>query len=342
MSMILIKIKNKVMEKKQFTIGIDVSKLTLDVHCSEVNCHIQILNNAEGFKQLLKWTKDKQINLAESLVVLEYTGGYEYRFLQFCESKNIIYVRLPGLAIKRSMGITRGKNDKVDAARIAQFGEEKHRAITPSKPLNISIMKLKELLGFRKKMVRENATLKGAIKERKHMYGLSNSDLIIKIMSKSIVTNEKDILIIEEAINEIIITNEAFMFNYNLITSIVGIGKVNAWMTIAYTENFTAFKDARCYGVYVGVIPFDHSSGTSIKGKKRISQIANKELKQELNQAAKSAIQWNGEMKEYANKKIETKHYRIVLNNVKFKLILRMFAVVKKGEKYVDNYKNVA
>ena len=109
-------------------------------------------------------------------------------------------------------------------------------------------------------------------------------------------------------------------------------------MTIAYTENFTSFTNPRSYAVYVGVIPFDHSSGTSIKGKKRVSPIANKELKQELNQAAKSAIQWDKEMQQYANRKLMTKHYAIVLNNIKFKLILRMFAVVKRGENYVDNY----
>ncbi len=109
-------------------------------------------------------------------------------------------------------------------------------------------------------------------------------------------------------------------------------------MTIAFTENFTSFTNPRSYAVYVGVIPFDHSSGTSIRGKKRVSPIANKELKQELNQAAKSAIQWDKEMKDYANKKLLSKHYGIVLNNVKFKLIFIMFAVIKRGEKYVDNY----
>lgn len=94
--------------------------------------------------------------------------------------------------------------------------------------------------------------------------------------------------------------------------------------------------------MYAGVVPFEYTSGTSIKGKKRVSQIANKELKQELNQAAKSAIQWDEEMKQYAHRLIDKKHYRIILNNVKFKLILRMFAVVKKGELYVDRYKLTA
>ena len=113
-------------------------------------------------------------------------------------------------------------------------------------------------------------------------------------------------------------------------------------MTIAYTENFISFSNPRSYAVYVGVVSFDYSSGTSIRGRKKISHIANKELKQELNQAAKSAMLCDKEMRAYGENKMKTKSYKIVLNNIKFKLILRMFAVVKKGEMYVENYRQAA
>ncbi|CAM4414958.1 Transposase IS116/IS110/IS902 family protein [Pedobacter westerhofensis] len=113
-------------------------------------------------------------------------------------------------------------------------------------------------------------------------------------------------------------------------------------MTLAYTENFTSFQDARKYAVYVGVIPFDNSSGTSIKGRKQVSHMANKELKQELNQAARVAILHDAEMKEYAARKLKDKHFGVVVNNVKFKLILRMFSLVKRGEMYVENYQRAA
>lgn len=106
----------------------------------------------------------------------------------------------------------------------------------------------------------------------------------------------------------------------------------NTGVWLAYTENFTSFSNPRSYAVYVGVVPFDHTSGKSIHGRKRVSHIVNKELKQELNQAARSAIVWDKEMNSYAENKLKTKCYKIVLNNVKFKLILRIFAVVKKRE----------
>jgi transposase len=121
-----------------------------------------------------------------------------------------------------------------------------------------------------------------------------------------------------------------------------GIGPVNAWMTIAHTENFSSFPDGRHYAVYVGVIPFEHSSGTSIKGRKRTSHLAHKELKQELNMAARTAIVHDPELMAYAERKMKNKEYGLVLNNVKFKLILRMFSLVKRKEMYVDHYKKAA
>lgn len=141
---------------------------------------------------------------------------------------------------------------------------------------------------------------------------------------------------------KIIAQDERMKLNYTLIASIKGIGKVNGLMTIAHTKNFTSFSNPRRYAVYVGVVPFDHSSATSMRGIKRVSHIAIKELKQELSQAARSAIVWDKEMNAYAENKLKVKCYKIVLNNVKFKLILRMFAVVKKGEMYVENYRNAA
>lgn len=330
------------MEKAKFTIGVDVSRNTLDVYCLEIKQHLHIPNNASGFTLFCSFCKTHGIDLQQSFVVLEYTGGYEYRWLQFLQAKNIAYVRIPGLAIKRSLGIVRGKNDRVDAARIAQYGDEKYKTIFPEKPLNPCILRLKELLSFRKKLVRENAGYKAAIQERKHMFAAGKGDFIIKTLGKKLLANQKEIKATEERLVQVVEADELLRKTYMLLTSIKGIGPVNALMTIAFTENFTSFTNARSYAVYVGVVPFDHRSGTSLKGRKSVSPLAQKELKQELNQAAKSALQFDGQLKTYATRKLQNKPYGLVLNNVKFKLILRMFAVVKRGEKYVANYQAAA
>jgi transposase len=330
------------MKKWEFTLGVDVSKLTLDIHCSELNIHIKIINGSEGFKQLVKWCRESSIDFKKSFLAMEHTGGYEYKLMQFCEAKKIQYCRVPGLAVKNSLGIIRGKNDKADARRIAQYASEKHNSLTPASPINSTILGLRQFLSFRKRLVRESAGYKATLKERKQMYSVKSNDLLVRMMNKRIKENDMLIKKLEEQMKALTQTDQKILINYNILTSIKGIGAVNALMTIVYTENFTCFKNARRYAVYVGVVPFDHSSGTSIKGRKKISNLANKELKQELNQAAKAAIEWDKELKMYAEHKLKEKPYKVVLNNVKFKLILRMFSLVKRGEFYVDNYRKVA
>ena len=273
---------------------------------------------------------------------MEHTGGYEYRFIQFCEALSIAYCRIPGLEIKQSMGMTRGKSDQADAFRIGRYGEEKSKRLEPAKPLDKNILVLKQLLAFRKRLVREKAGFQSTIKERRHMYPANKTDTVIRIARAKIKENKKYIGQVEQEIMTVIRGHEELMQTYRIITSIKGIGNVNAWMTIAYTGNFTSFTDGRKYAVYAGVVPFEHTSGTSVKDRKRVSHLANKELKQELNQAAKTAITHDPELRAYAERKLKDKCYPLVLNNVKFKLILRMFALIKRGEMFVQNYHKAA
>ncbi len=115
--------------------------------------------------------------------------------------------------------------------------------------------------------------------------------------------------------------------------SIKGIGSVNAISAIVHTNNFKGFETARQYACYLGIAPFGRTSGTSIKGKPKVSHIGAKLLKADLSQAAKSAVVWDREMKIYYERKIkEGKAYGVVLNAVKFKLVCRMFAVVRRGD----------
>lgn len=330
------------MQKWESIIGIDVSKLTPDIYFSGNKAHLKIKNEASGFKELLKWCKHQKINLEKAIFAMEHTGGYEYKIIQFLTSKQVAFIRLPGLTIKRSLGIVRGKNDKVDAQRIALYVEEKQKSLEPSKPLDPIMMALKKLLSIRKRLVRENAGYKSTVKELKHI-GADAVDLfLIAIEVQKIKENERYIEAIETKIKDLITADDELCQSFKLLTSIKGIGSINAWMTIAYTDNFKAFPNARTYAVYVGVVPFDHSSGTSLNGRRKVSVLANKELKQELNQAALSAMTCDEEIRRYATKKKETKHIKIVLNNVKFKLITRMFSIIRKQKPYVDKYKKAA
>src|ERR1044071_5205608 len=111
------------MKKKNFIIGVDVSKLTLDVHCyGKTECML-VENNLKGYRNFLRWMK-KQISkdLDNVMMVMEYTGVYTYGLEKFLHEQKIDYVKRPALDIKRSAGIKRGKTDKADAMMISRYG----------------------------------------------------------------------------------------------------------------------------------------------------------------------------------------------------------------------------
>src|SRR5215207_251373 len=131
--------KKECMQNKENFIGVDVSKLTLDVWVNGSHHHLRIENSAEGFKKLIAWLKSLQIALDHCWFVLEYTGGYEYRLVQFLQAKQITFTRVPGLQIKKSLGMQRGKNDKIDSRRIAEYGYEKRAKLKQHKSCNAAI-----------------------------------------------------------------------------------------------------------------------------------------------------------------------------------------------------------
>ena len=120
------------MKKWKFTLGVDVSKNTLDISCSELNEHIKIINGSDGFIQFLKWCRKLKIDLKK----VSWYAIYRWLRIQvlavFCETHTIVYAIIPGLTIKNSIGKTRGKNDKVDFFRVAQYEEEKYKSLQPS------------------------------------------------------------------------------------------------------------------------------------------------------------------------------------------------------------------
>ncbi len=331
------------MQKKEFFIGVDVSKLTLDVSVDGKRNHIRVANSSEGFKQLMAWLKSLSISLSDCWFVMEYTGGYEYRLVQFCQSKHISFTRVPGLQIKKSLGMQRGKNDKIDSKRIAEYGYEKREKLKENKVCNAAIARLKQLLTQRRGFVKDKKANEHRMNELLAMMDFKANDPMMKRYKKLVDVALDLIDKTETEIKKIISNDEAMSRNFELITSIPGIGNVNGWMTIAYTENFECFPDGRTYGAYIGVVAYEHSSGTSIKGKSRVSKMANQQLKADLSMAAKTSVQHDPEMKAYYDRRATMgKHHMGIMNEVKFKLVLRMFAVVNKGEVYVKNLKLAA
>lgn len=326
------------MKKVQHIIGADLAKKSIDLSCHLLKSHIQIENTQQGYKQLIEWLNKQKINLSTVMIVMEHTGLYSFGLEAFLHQQQIVFVKVNALAIKRSLGLVRGKTDQIDAARIAAYGYEKREQLIPDRLVDDSLKRLQMLYSTRERLVKHRAALICAIKEYRHI-GILEKDLILQSQLKIVKELDKQIERLENETELIIENQEALQQNFRLLTSIKGVGKVLALASIIKTNNFTRFDTARKFACFCGTAPFEHSSGTSIKGRTRVSHLADKKMKTLLDLAAKSAIQHDKELKEYYLKRIGMgKSKMSTINIVRNKILFRMFAVIKRQTPFIQDY----
>ena len=135
----------------------------------------------------------------------------------------------------------------------------------------------------------------------------------------------------------LILSDNDVSTTYENITTIKGVGLVLASAMIVSTNNFRTFGTWRKFACYAGIAPFEHTSGSSYRGKTRVSYLGNRSLKTILTLAACTSIQYDPEMKMYYHRKLaDGKNKMSVLNVVRNKIVSRVFAVANRGTPYVN------
>ncbi|CAN0599505.1 unnamed protein product, partial [Ectocarpus sp. 12 AP-2014] len=208
-------------------VGIDVSKNTIDAYCHQAQCHKVFSNDLIGYRSLLKWVL-KTTKTLDVFYCFENTGYYSLKLALYLDGQNIIYVEESPLKIKRSSGIVKEKTDELDAALIARYAWLYREELTPSKVKSKSQLELGRLLALRDQLVRNTAGLKGTLKEMRVLLSSSTTDVGCIILKRSIAYQEKQVKSIEDRIKEIISADSLMHKNYELLTSLKGIGLVVA------------------------------------------------------------------------------------------------------------------
>jgi transposase len=330
------------MENVHYIIGADLAKGSIDLSCYQNKSHTQIPNSHAGFKQLISWLRQQHIDPDKMMMIMEHTGLYSFLFEEFLHQNQIKFCKVSALEIKRSSGLIRGKSDRIDAARIANYGHEKRAKLKPEPITAKSLQRLKMLQNTRAQLVRTNASITCVIKEYKNI-GLADNDILLKVQHTLQKTLKKQIESIEKSIKQIMDTSPEIKANYQLLTSIKGIGMTVATATIIKTGNFSRFATARKFCCYCGTAPFEHSSGSSIRGRTRVSPLADKEMKTLLDLSAKNALRYDPEIKAFYERRVaEGKSKMSTINVIRNKMIYRMFAVIKRQTPFVADKQKAA
>ena len=312
-------------------LGIDVAKLTLDYCLVTDDQQLereQILNTQKSINSFLKNLKKAGHELDQILFVFENTGIYSSLLSLVLSENELDYSQVPALEIKRSLGITRGKSDKVDAKEIAYYAKRNTDKITLSVLPELNLQQLKIIFSEREKTIAAikvfERTMENEMFLSKEVFGT------VKAINRQTVKYlKKQLAMLDDKIKKLIREDEVLYKQQQLLKSIPGIGEITSVYLLMVTKGFTAFTNGRKFACYSGVAPFEHSSGTSIKGKTRVSHLADKKMKSLLHMVSLTAIKYDPELKEYyARKKAEGKHTMLVLNNIKCKIVYRIFAVI--------------
>jgi len=329
-------------------IGIDISKPWFDASLLIVTTNgkqpietCRFDNDPIGIKAFEKWLKKLKVSFDENtLIVIENTGIYHRHLWSFCSQKGIpIYIG-NAAHIKWSFGIARGKNDIVDSIRLCSYAHKHYDEIQKTQPLNKQLILLKDLMTSRTRLLSQVNGIKTYLNELKGINDKSVQKLMEQAHKTAIEGITKSIKNIEDKIQSIIEEDEEILKNYKLLKTVPGIGHLTAIYMICCTHNFSNKISGKQLACYAGVVPFEHSSGISIKGKNRVHRMANKDLKKLLHMSALSTIHNYEEFKNYYERKREEgKHAMSILNAIRNKIVLRAVAVINQQRPYVDKYK---
>lgn len=309
--------------------GIDVSKAWLDV---------AVFNNSTGLvqerriendtKQIRIWLKSFYENygfrLKRVLFCMEETGVYIKPFLKAAAVRKInVWVESP-VKIKKSLGLVRGKTDKWDALRIAQYACRFCDKAKLWAPMSKEVAQLKAWLSKRQLLSKVLQQLN--IEDKK--------DLTYKIPYEAV---KATIVTLDYNMEELLAKNDELGQQLHLLKSIPGIGLQTAITLIVVTRGFTRLTDQRKLSCYAGIAPFPYQSGSSLNARNRISKIGDIRLKTLLSLAAWNAIRSIPDLKSYYERKVaEGKSKLSVTNALRNKIIAIAIAVIKRGTPFVN------
>ena len=321
-------------------VGIDVSKMTFDASIldseEQESGHRRFRNDTAGIQEMLDWTASFNIDINQTLFCAENMGCYVHQLSVSSLEKKFRLALASPLSIKKSMGLQRGKSDRIDARRIAEYACVHQRKLAPFQLPDPELVKVRDLLNLRAVFVKHKVSITKLAETAEYHNAKDDSGQVVRMLKDELADVTDKIKETERKISEMMSGNASIASNYSLIQSIIGIGQINAAVIITVTDNFRKFDNPRKFACYCGVAPFEHTSGTSIRGKTRTSKLAAKDLKVLLTRAAITAMVHDPQIRTYYLRKVsEGKHKASVINAIRAKIIYRCFAVVKRQTPFV-------
>ena len=335
------------MEVLKQTLGVDVSKDTLDVCLGRLNndfttdfYECKVFNNTlSGFKSLNKWVKS---NIDESIpvrVIMEATGVYHKKFAYFMNDLGYqISIILPNKMshFMKTLDV-KTITDKTASKAIARFGLE--RTLKNWNKPSDTYAKLQKLTRERDRLVDLRTAIKNMIHAEKSDVFINKST--IQRLEEQIRFFNKQEDKIKNEIQEMLAKDTQVSSEVQLITTIPGVGWLTAVIILAETNGFEYIHNKKQLTSYAGLDIIEKQSGTSVHGKPRLSKKGNRHIRKALHFPSLTAVKHSPIHREYYTRTVQNHGIKMKsLVAVQRKILELSYVLWKNKTVYDPNYEN--
>jgi transposase len=254
---------------------------------------------------------------------------------QYLKDKGYIVSVVNPLSVKRfiQMKLSKVKTDKSDAKAICEYAFVNEVPLYTGKNQNqaecLQILRMLEVY------TKQSTALKNKVHGEKTLG--KPSKIVYHSLNRMLKTIKKEVLVLEKRLLELV--KEEQLEQLTLLKSIPGMGVKTAMMLIVMTDGFEQFENSKQLCSYIGITPTIRQSGSSVRGRSRISKMGNRELRSLLFLCSFSAYKYNKSCKDLYDRIVaKGKSKKLALIAVSNKLLKQAFAIAKSGLPYDENF----
>lgn len=325
------------------SVGIDCSKDSFHACICSLSTKQEVFtsqveeypNSTKGFNLLLKWVQQHTSKGVPACFIMEATGVYYESLAHHLhkKGKNVIVV-LPNKVKSFIYSLNvKTKNDTVDARSIARLGAERNFEFwQPPSPI---FLELRQLTRLHEQLQNQKVVLKNMLHSKEFSYGATA--FVIKTNKSLILSIENQIEKVEKEISLLIDRHAWLKQKMDYLQSIKGVGLIAAAIVVAETLGFKLIRNRKQLVSYAGYDVVERQSGSSIRGKTKISKKGNKHIRRAMHFPALAASRFDikhTKIYKRINEKNDHKLKMIGAVALQRRLLLMMYALWKTDSFY--------
>lgn len=336
------------MKRPEYFVGIDVA--SKDFYASGgklINNEWQLFikpmrfnNDYDGLPKFLMWMQENHLQPANAVICMEATGVYSELLAHFLVVNGYPLAIEPPLQVKRAFKPIGHKTDAVDSSQITEYAYRFFDELHFWAPREQVLEQIKTLLATREQFCMQKTAHINALKAL--LRKVVRTPLAEKLHEDTITQLKADIKAIEVEIERLINQDPTYRQMVGLMMSIPGVGLLLASHLLVTIQCSPQPYNPKALSAFIGICPYQHQSGSSVRGSATSRHYGPPGLRRLLYLAAMSVRMHHPFFRQYFVRKVQQgKPKKVVINNIANKLLKIICAVVRTQTAFIPGYRSV-